>query len=169
MRGKLGTGQIRTEENSVTNMNSAIKSGGANQPVTFLIVDDDKVSIMAMKRALRKMNVVNPVVTAGDGQEALDILRGEAGKEKILTPFLVTLDLNMPRMGGIEFLEEIRDDPDLCSVVVFVMTTSDAPQDIASAYERNVAGYIVKENAAESFAKALDMIEVYSKLVVLPS
>lgn len=137
-------------------------------PVRFLVVEDDKISVMAIRRALKKLKILNPVTVASDGQDALDILRGVAGKEKIMPPFLVTLDLNMPRMGGLEFLEEIRRDPDLCKVVVFVLTTSDMPSDIAAAYEKNVAGYVLKDNVESSLTDALDMLSNYSRLVVLP-
>lgn len=123
---------------------------------------------MAIRRALKKLKILNPVTVASDGQDALEILRGVAGKEKIMPPFLVTLDLNMPRMGGLEFLDEIRSDPDLCKVVVFVLTTSDMPSDITAAYEKNVAGYVLKDNVESSLTDALDMLSTYSRLVVLP-
>lgn len=139
-----------------------------HKTVKFLIVDDDKVSILAMRRALRKLKIVNPVQIAHDGREALDILRGEAGKDMITPPYLVTLDLNMPRMGGLEFLEEVRKDPKLHNAIIFVLTTSDAPVDIASAYDKNIAGYLLKDNASESLAKAFDMINAFSRVVVLP-
>ncbi len=139
-----------------------------HKTVNFLIVDDDKVSILAMRRALKKLKIVNPVQIAHDGREALEILRGDAGQDKIAPPYLVTLDLNMPRMGGLEFLEEVRKDPQLHNAIIFVLTTSDAPVDIASAYEKNIAGYLLKDNASESLAKAFDMINTFSRIVVLP-
>ncbi len=139
------------------------------EEVRFLIVDDDEVSVMSIKRAIRHQRLVNPQVVARDGQEALEILRGDAGQDKILPPYIIILDLNMPRMNGIEFLEVVRDDPTLHRAVIFVLTTSEAPDDIASAYDKNIAGYIVKESPTKTFADALSMIESYSKLVVLPS
>ena len=139
------------------------------QPVKFLIVDDDAVSVLSIKRTIKKLGLINPTTVAKDGVEALEILRGEAGHNTLLPPYVVTLDLNMPRMGGIEFLQAVRADPKLCKVVVFVLTTSDAPADVNAAYENNVAGFIVKENASDSFQNALDMIGTYSKLVVLPT
>ena len=85
-----------------------------------------------------------------------------------MPPFIVTLDLSMPRMGGLEFLEQIRKDPVLKKTVVFVVTTSDSPDDIESAYGQNVAGYIVKDNPTETLRNALSMLKEYSQLVVLP-
>ena len=139
------------------------------EEVRFLIIDDDDVSVMSIQRAIKKQKLVNPQSVARDGQEALEILRGDAGKNKILPPYIIILDLNMPRMNGIEFLEEVRKDPLLHRAVIFVLTTSEAPDDIASAYDKNIAGYIVKESASETFADALSMIESYSRLVVLPT
>ncbi len=134
----------------------------------FLIVDDDKVSVMAMQRAMKKLKIVNETAVCTDGQHALDYLNEAAKKENGLPPYIVTLDLNMPRMGGLEFLDAIRSDAALARVVVFVFTTSDTPDDVKSAYSRNVAGYIVKENPYETFAAALDMLESYSRIVELP-
>ena len=140
-----------------------------HQPVQFLIVDDDEISIMAIKRAMEKLKIVNPTTVARDGIEALEILRGAIGEDNVLPPFVITLDLRMPRMNGIEFLEEIRQDPVLHKAVIFVLTTSDEPSDVTSAYEKNVAGYIVKEDATASFADALSVLDQYAQLVVLPS
>ena len=136
--------------------------------VKFLIVDDDQVSVMAIKRALKKLKILNPVIVAKDGQEALDVLRGEQGAS-IWPPYLVTLDLNMPRMDGFEFLEEVRKDKTLHRAVIFVLSTSDAPKDVATAYGANIAGYIVKDDLGDSFVKALNMIDSYSKIVELPN
>lgn len=134
----------------------------------FLIVDDDRVSVMAMQRAMKKLKIVNDTETCVDGQEALEFLERMAKQTDGLPPYIVMLDLNMPRMGGLEFLDAIRSNPALARVIVFVFTTSDTPDDVRSAYTRNVAGYIVKENPSETFAKALDMLESYSRIVELP-
>jgi CheY-like chemotaxis protein len=138
------------------------------EPVTFLIVDDDDVSIMAIQRAMKKLKIINPVQIARDGIEALEVLSTAVGDSNQLPPYVVTLDLNMPRMSGIEFLEHIRQDPLLNRMVVFVLTSSDSPADIVSAYDKNIAGYIVKESPTESFAEALSVISDYANLVVLP-
>ena len=134
--------------------------------VTFLIVDDDDVAIMSMQRALRKLELSNPIEIARDGEEALGKLRGAEGQ--VSRPFIVTLALNMPRMGGLEFLEEVRRDASLHDAVIFVVTTSDAPTDIAAAYSRNIAGYIIKDNAYETLKAALDLLRTYTNLVRLP-
>ncbi len=148
------------ELNSVVNV--------PTQPVRFLIIDDDHVSVLAIKRALKKLKIINPVQVARDGREALEMLRGEFGDGHRLPPYLVTLDLNMPRMNGFEFLEEVRNDPALHRLVIFVLSTSDAPADVANAYDNNIAGYIVKDNLGDSFVKALDMIDCFTLVVEFP-
>ena len=89
--------------------------------VTVLLVDDDDVDVMALQRMFKKQKIANPVRVASDGREALDILRGDNGAKQIAWPYLILLDLNMPRMNGIELLDEIRSDPTLASSLVFVL------------------------------------------------
>ncbi len=137
-------------------------------PVKFLIVDDAEVSIMAIKRAPRTLKILNPVLVAKDGQAALDILRGDRGADKLMPPYLVILDLNMPRMDGLEFLDDVRADPELQTAAIFVLSTSDAPDDVAAAYGNNIAGYIVKDALGDSIERALSMIDTFSKVVELP-
>ena len=129
-------------------------------------MDDDDVAIMGMQRAIRKLDLSNPVEIARDGEEALAMLRGADGR--VNRPYIVTLDLNMPRMGGLEFLEEVRQDEALHDAIIFVVTTSDAPSDIAAAYSQNIAGYIIKDNAYETLKSALDLLRTYTNLVRLP-
>lgn len=135
--------------------------------VTFLIVDDDDVAIMGMQRAIRKLDLTNPVEIARNGEEALEKLRG-GPRGRVERPYIVTLDLNMPRMGGLAFLDEVRRDPLLQDAIIFVVTTSDAPMDVASAYAQNIAGYIVKDNAYETLKLALDLLRNYAGIVHLP-
>jgi CheY-like chemotaxis protein len=136
--------------------------------VTVLLVDDDIVDIMAVKRSFRDLKIANPVVEAHDGIEALEHLRGENGREKLKPPLLVLLDLNMPRMGGLEFLNELRSDPTLLSTLVFVMTTSGADGDRACAFSKNVAGYILKHRFGQTFVESVSMLQHYWRLVEFP-
>lgn len=138
------------------------------QPVSFLIVDDDAVSVMSMQRMFKKLRLLNPVQVAGDGLEALDILRQTNAPGGLQSPFIVVLDLNMPRMTGHEFLKELRDDPNLLDTTVFVMSTSDSPRDIEEAYRAHVAGYILKDGNPDTFRDALEMLGTYSEIVRLP-
>jgi CheY-like chemotaxis protein len=137
--------------------------------VHILLVDDDKVDVMAVKRAFRELKIANPVVVAGNGIEALERLRGHNGYEKVPPPCLVLLDLNMPRMGGLEFLEELRRDEALRGTLVFVMTTSSAEDDRARAYDKNVAGYVLKHRPGQSFLEAIRMLEHYWRVIEFPA
>lgn len=134
----------------------------------FLVVDDDIVSIMAIQRAMKKLGLANPLHVAANGIEALEILRGTASRPALAPPFVIILDLNMPRMSGHELLEELRRDDTLASAVVFVLTSSSSPVDIADAYRANIAGYIVKDATTENFREALNMIGLFAEVVMLP-
>ena len=136
------------------------------KPVTVLLVEDDDVDVMNVKRSFEKLRIANPIVVAGDGVEALELLR----KENVISrPVVVLLDLNMPRMGGLEFLKQVRDDENLKSMIVFVLTTSKADEDKTSAYSRNVAGYILKSSdVGNGFLNVVSMLENYWKIVELP-
>jgi CheY-like chemotaxis protein len=136
--------------------------------VNLLLVEDDEVDVQGLKRAFAKSRIGNPITVARDGIEALEILRGENGQAKLAKPHLILLDLNMPRMNGLEFLEAIRADEDLRTSVVFMITTSRAEEDKARAYEKNVAGYIVKQDPANTFMQAVALLEHYWKIVEFP-
>jgi len=135
--------------------------------LTILLVEDDEVDIMNVKRAFKKNNILNPLHIAHNGLEALDMLRGnpDAKIEKLAPmPKVILLDLNMPKMGGLEFLKELRKDPNLKAISVFVMTTSDEESDKFTAYDLNVAGYIIKPLSFESFVQAVSILDHYWKL-----
>lgn len=136
---------------------------------TLLIVEDDDIDLMGIQRALKLKGITNPVKIARDGVEALEFLRGKNGREKISLPFVVLLDLNMPRMNGLEFIREVRSDSDLKVSPIFVLTTSDDSKDIVNAYKQNIVGYILKSDPVESFGKATQLIKDYCSVVELPS
>jgi CheY-like chemotaxis protein len=135
-------------------------------PMTILLVEDDEVDIMNVKRAFKKNNISNPLVVAHNGIEALEILRATDGATP--RPKIVLLDLNMPRMGGIEFLKEIRQDQDLSSLSVFVMTTSNEDGDKIDAFNLNVAGYILKPLSMDRFIAAVSTLNSYWALCEFP-
>lgn len=136
--------------------------------VNLLLVEDDEVDVQGLKRAFAKSRIGNPITVARDGIEALEFLRGENGRPKLSKPHLILLDLNMPRMNGIEFLKAIRADEDLKRSVVFMITTSKAEEDKARAYDQHVAGYIVKQDPANTFMQAVALMEHYWKIVEFP-
>jgi CheY-like chemotaxis protein len=138
------------------------------QDVNILIVDDDHVDVRAIQRDFHKQKIANPTTVACDGQEALDLLRGTNGRERLPRPYLILLDLNMPRMNGIRFLQELRQDPALHDSIVFVLTTSASDEDTVAAYKHNIAGYIVKSDAGPGFLKLIQLLEYFVLTVQFP-
>lgn len=138
------------------------------KPIKILLVDDDEGDAKAVQRAFTKARIDNPFCRAIDGIEALEILRGENGREKIKNPVLMLVDLNMPRMNGIELVTTLRADPALNKTIVFILTTSHRDEDMTAAYNLNVAGYIVKEKAGEDFLRLFSLIDSYWRIVELP-
>jgi len=131
----------------------------------ILLVEDDKVDVMTIRRALNDLKVLNRLEVASNGEEALAYLRNPEAE----MPCIILLDLNMPRMNGIEFLQNLRKDPRHKDAVVFVLTTSQDEFDISRAYELNVAGYIVKSRLSEQFVDIVTMLDYYWRIVELPS
>ena len=133
--------------------------------LNILLVEDDEVDVMNVRRAFQKNNIANPLFVAGDGEEALARLRaGEVPGERRI----VLLDLNMPRMNGIEFLRELRADPELMRTTVVVLTTSNDERDKIEAYDLNVAGYLLKPVTFSNFSEVMAALNKYWTLVEMP-
>ena len=136
-----------------------------DRTTNILLVDDDDIDVMNVRRAFEKGNISNPLFHAGDGLAALDMLRGPTFPRERR---LVLLDLNMPRMNGIEFLRELRADPALCSTAVVVLTTSQAERDRVDAYGLHVAGYLVKPVRFVAFVELMATLNRYWTLMEMP-
>jgi CheY-like chemotaxis protein len=129
--------------------------------VNILLVEDDQIDAKAFTRSLKKLKVSNPVTIARDGVEALEILKGKDGGEPFPRPNLIIMDINMPRMNGIDLLQRIRADSELRDLIVFILTTSNDDQDRIEAYNLNVAGYMLKTDLGSGFVKAVELVENY--------
>lgn len=140
----------------------------ADNTVTILLVEDDEIDAEAIDRAFKRARIANPILNVTDGLQALSVLRGENGETRLDRPYIILLDWNMPRMNGVEFLEELRKDPNLRDSVVFVLTTSNDDRDKVAAYERQVAGYMVKSKAGEDFMQLIALLDHYWRVVELP-
>jgi CheY-like chemotaxis protein len=133
--------------------------------LNILLIEDDQVDVMNVRRAFDKNRIANPLFVACDGVDALEKLRsGAVPTERRL----ILLDLNMPRMNGIEFLRELRADPLLHATPVVVLTTSDDERDKVSAYDLNVAGYLLKPVTFVNFVEAMAALNKYWTLVEFP-
>lgn len=136
--------------------------------VTLLLVEDDDVDAATVTRGLANARIANPFVRAHDGIEALEILQGTNGRQKLRAPYLLLVDIRMPRLDGIGLVRAIRANPSLQRTIIFMLTTSDSDRDRIAAYNEHVAGYIVKSSAAEQFARLALMLEYYLLIVELP-
>lgn len=133
--------------------------------INILLVEDDDVDVMTVKRAFQKANISNPLYVAHNGLEALELLR----KQDIPAQRrLVLLDVNMPKMNGIEFLREVRADPALQQMSVVVLTTSNEERDRIEAFKLNVAGYLLKPVTFSQFAEVMSTINKYWALMEMP-
>ena len=140
-----------------------MKISNPNQIGIFLIEDDD-IDAMSIKREFKRRKIANPITRAKDGVEAFEFL----ASEKINCPFIILLDLQMPRMNGLEFLTKLRADSDYKNSVVFILTTSLDKQDIFNSYELNIAGYFIKDEVGEGLIGIVDILNGYMNLVHLP-
>ena len=136
-----------------------------DKALNILLVEDDQIDVMNVRRAFDRNRISNPLIVASDGAEALDMLRSGRvpGSRRI-----VLLDLNMPRMSGIEFLRELRKDPVLHLTPVVVLTTSNDERDKVEAYNLNVAGYLLKPVTFLNFVELMATLHKYWTLVELP-
>lgn len=131
--------------------------------LNILLVEDDEVDIMTVRRAFKKGNITNPLYIAGNGIEALALLRGNPGEPSLIPPErrLILLDLNMPKMNGLEFLQELRADSALAHIPVVVLTTSNEERDRVHAYDLNVAGYMLKPVTFSTFVELMITLNKY--------
>jgi len=133
---------------------------------SVLLVEDDFFDTMTVKKSFEKFNVQHRLYTAFNGLEALDLLRGQNDVEAIRPlPEVILLDLNMPKMNGHEFLAEIRKDPALANIPVFIITTSAMDVDRLNAQHLSVSGYILKPLDFETNSDLVDSMSLLEKLL----
>ncbi len=140
-------------------------------PVTILMVEDDDGHATLIERNLKRSGIVNNIIRACDGQEACDYIWSQnhyAGKLRSHA-LVILLDINMPRMDGIEFLRKIKGDPTAKGIPVILLTTSDNPREIALCYDLGCSVYITKPVEANAFAEAIRRIGLLIQVVALPS
>jgi CheY-like chemotaxis protein len=136
-----------------------------DRALNILLVDDDEVDVMTVKRAFSKANITNRLFVASNGVEALELLRsGSIPQQRRL----VLLDLNMPKMNGLEFLRAVRADPELASLTIVVLTTSNEDRDRVDAFQLNVAGYLLKPVTFHTFADVMATLNKYWTLMEMP-
>ncbi len=132
---------------------------------SLLLIEDDTVDAMAIKRAIDHTGEIDEMIHVVNGEEGLAYLRDEENE----TPFLIMLDLNMPRMNGLEFLEAVKEDQTLCRIPVVVLTTSTKTCDIDGTFSHSVAGYMVKPIDYEKLVQIIQTVSDYWAINVLPA
>jgi len=130
----------------------------------ILLLEDDAVDAATVKKAAKDLNVANALIHFVNGEEALEYLRNQANP----MPCVIILDLNMPRMNGIEFLKIVKADSALRCIPVIAITTSKADSDKRQCFDNGIAGYIVKPNNYDEFVKAFKILNLYWTLNELP-
>ena len=140
----------------------------SESPLRVLLVEDQELDRMMVERAFRKSEIEVDLRSAKDGVEALELLRNADGAEPFAPPYLIVLDLNMPRMGGVEFLGHLRADPELRRSVVFVLTTSEHENDRVECYDLGVAGVVAKQSLGTQSQDLVRLLNDYWHLVELP-
>ncbi len=138
------------------------------ETIKILLVEDDDIDAATVMRGLAGAKIANPVVRARDGVEALEILKGTNGRTRLQPPYLLLVDIRMPRLDGLGLIRELRNTPALQRTVVFVLTTSDNDRDRTAAYDGHVAGYIIKSHTSQHFLQLARMLEYYLLIVSPP-
>lgn len=133
-----------------------------NKPI--LLVEDDRVDIMTVMRSLKEIRVTNPVVNKENGEDALNYLRDPESEK----PCIILLDLNMPVMNGIEFLQVVKQDSELKRIPVVVLTTSEEQQDKVNSFDLGVAGYMAKPVDYRQFVEVMRSIDAYWTISEMP-
>ena len=131
----------------------------------ILLVEDDRVDAMTVRRALKDLKVINQLVHTVNGEEALKYLQNESNKK----PCVILLDLNLPKLNGLEFLKIVKGEEELKKIPVVALTTSKEAPDIDASFKLGVAGYIVKPVDYEKFVEAIRVLELYWTLSELPN
>ncbi|MGH1386082.1 response regulator [Kordia sp.] len=124
--------------------------------LSFLFIEDDEIEVLKFKKSLKKLGFTHRILEAKNGEEALDVLR-----KKQELPNVILLDLNMPKMNGLEFLKELKEDPYLRYIPAIIVTTSNNHQDMLESYKLGIAGYIIKPLRYEDYIKKIQRVVDY--------
>jgi CheY-like chemotaxis protein len=131
----------------------------------IMLIEDDAADVLIIKRALKDLQINNELVQMNNGEEGVEYLNNRANP----IPCLIFLDLNMPKMNGLEFLKIIKNDDRLKPIPVVALTTSQNNEDIAACFKSGIAGYIVKPVDYKKFVKAVRIVDLYWMLSQMPS
>jgi CheY-like chemotaxis protein len=141
-----------------------------NQPVHILIADDDMGHATLIRRNLKRLGLVNPVIHFKDGREVLDFLFGKSDGPHWQEghSYLLLLDIRMPKVDGVEVLRSIKANPELGKIPVIMITTTDDPRDIEQCHVFGCSSYIVKPVRYEKFVEAIRKVGLFFKVIEVP-
>jgi len=121
-----------------------------------LLIEDDKIEVMKLNRVIDKLDVAHEIIEANNGEEALDLLQ-----QKALLPDIILLDLNMPKINGIEFLGILKNDAVLRYIPTIILTTSSNEKDLLECYKLGIAGYVLKPLKYEDYVNKIEKLLAY--------
>jgi CheY-like chemotaxis protein len=139
--------------------------GDMNKDATLFLIEDDDVDALSVERAFSKLRIANPIIRARDGIEALSMLESN----QVPKPYVILLDLQMPRMNGLEFLEAVRSSDSFQHSVIFVLTTSRSEEERTLAYKKQIAGYFLKDVSGSGCMDVSALLNGYWKISILPT
>ena len=131
----------------------------------ILLLEDDEIDVVAIKRALNELNIKSPLVVCENGVKGLEWLRANLSNP----PALILTDIDMPIMNGLEFLDKVKHDPDLLKLPVVILSTFREESDRARAFKLGVAGYMIKPVDASKYLSVMETIAAYWRTSELPS
>jgi CheY-like chemotaxis protein len=142
-----------------------------NGHIKILLVEDDDGHARLIERNLRKVSLINPIDRVADGQEAMDYLMNQGrftDRKQYPRPKLILLDINLPRLDGIEVLERIKHDPTLCALPVIMLTSTDTQAEIDRCYRAGASGYVAKPVNISTLGEKLNRLGMFLEIVELP-
>ena len=147
-----------------------MKTVSMTKEVVILIADDDAGHTRLIEKNLQRAGLHNSILRFENGQDILDFLfrRGERPKRAFDIPYLLLLDIRMPKVDGVEVLRQVKADPELRKLPVSMLTTTDDPREVARCHELGCNNYIVKPVGYEKFAEAIQQLGLFISLVQVP-
>ena len=141
------------------------------EPIQILLAEDDEGHASLIKRNLQRIGIINQVIHVRDGQEVLDFLdcKNNFTSRKPIHPLLLLLDINMPRVSGVDVLRHVKADPRTAKLPVIMLTTTDDPREVARCYELGCSSYVTKPVQYEAFVDALQRLGMFLAIVKVPN
>lgn len=140
------------------------------EEVVVLIVEDDDGHARLIEKNLRRASIKNEMLRFADGQQILDFLfrRGEGRQREDFTPYLLLLDIRIPKIDGVEVLRQIKQDEELRKIPVIMLTTTDDPREVDACHRLGCSHYIVKPVEYDKFSAVLGQLGLFLKIVQVP-